>query len=94
MSARKRLQKITVSDDILMDASALCSHLGSDGIRGELTIMRALRALAAFENKKVVSRNHLRLIAPYALRHRLRRDPLDDTGSTVRIERALQEVLP
>ena len=94
IAARKRLQKVTVSDDILIDASSLCSHLGSDGLRGELTIMRAVRALAAFENKKVATRNHLRVIAPYALRHRLRRDPLDDTGSTVRIERALQEVLP
>jgi len=27
-----------------------------------------------------------------ALRHRLRRNPLDQTGSTVRIERALDEV--
>jgi magnesium chelatase subunit I len=28
-----------------------------------------------------------------ALRHRLRRDPLDDTGSDVRIERAIEEVM-
>ncbi|MCX8254497.1 MAG: hypothetical protein OTI36_10995, partial [Beijerinckiaceae bacterium] len=34
----------------------------------------------------------LRQVAPLALRHRLRRNPLDDTGSTARIERALGEV--
>jgi magnesium chelatase subunit I len=34
---------------------------------------------------------HLRRIAAPALRHRLRRDPLDESGSTVRVERALQE---
>ena len=28
IAARKRLQKVTVSDDILIDASSLCSHLG------------------------------------------------------------------
>ena len=28
-----------------------------------------------------------------ALRHRLRRNPLDDTGSGIRVERALAEVL-
>jgi len=28
-----------------------------------------------------------------ALSHRLRRDPLDDTGSTVRVERTLDAVL-
>ena len=31
--------------------------------------------------------------APLALRHRLRRDPLDETGSTARIARAVTEVL-
>lgn len=94
LAARKRLHKTLVSDDILVDAATLCAHLGADGLRGELTIMRSVRALAAFENKKVVTRAHLKRIAPYALCHRLRRDPLDDTGSSVRIERALQEVFP
>jgi len=35
----------------------------------------------------------LRDVAPSALRHRLRRNPLDDTGAGVRVERALAEVL-
>jgi magnesium chelatase subunit I len=33
-------------------------------------------------------------VAPPALRHRLRRNVLDDTGSSTRVERALAEVLP
>ena len=33
-----------------------------------------------------------RAVAPMALRHRLRRDVLDETGSTARIERALDEL--
>ena len=39
------------------------------------------------------NRNHLRAIAPSALRHRLRRNVLDDVGSTVRVERAITELL-
>jgi magnesium chelatase subunit I len=35
---------------------------------------------------------HLRQMAPSALRHRLRRDPLDDAGSTVRVDRAVSEM--
>jgi magnesium chelatase subunit I len=31
-------------------------------------------------------------VAPPALRHRLRRDPLDDAGSSVRVERAIAEM--
>lgn len=89
-AARKRLAKVTVSDAILETAARLCQSLGSDGLRGELTLMRAARALAAFEGKRTVSQAQLLAIAPMALRHRLRRDPLDDTGSTARIERAIE----
>jgi len=32
-------------------------------------------------------------VAAPTLRHRLRRNPLDDAGSTVRVERAIAEVL-
>jgi magnesium chelatase subunit I len=41
----------------------------------------------------MVHNDHIKRIAPMALSHRLRRDPLDDTGSTVRVERTLDAVL-
>ena len=94
ISSRNRLLKVSVSDEILIQVSQLCSHLGADGLRGELTMMRAIRALCAFENKKVATLDQLKRISPYALRHRLRKDPMDDTGSSVRIERALEEIFP
>jgi magnesium chelatase subunit I len=71
----------------------LCVALGSDGLRGELTLLRAARALAAFEDAPAVTRDHLRAVAPSALRHRLRRDPLDEAGSTTRVTRTVEEVL-
>jgi magnesium chelatase subunit I len=66
--------------------------IGADGLRGELTVMRAARALAALDGEDAVSERHVRHIAPMALRHRLRRNPLDEAGSTVRIERAMTEL--
>jgi magnesium chelatase subunit I len=36
--------------------------------------------------------SHLTAVAPLALRHRLRRNVLDETGSTTRVERAIAEV--
>ena len=56
--------------------------------------MRAARALAALEGEATVGDAHLRRIAPSALRHRLRRDPLDDTGSGARVERVVAELMP
>ncbi|MDP1910204.1 MAG: ATP-binding protein, partial [Hyphomicrobium sp.] len=45
--ARDRLASVTVSDPALERAARLCMTLGTDGLRGELTLMRAGRALAA-----------------------------------------------
>ena len=50
------------------------------------------RALASLDGEKAVTNAHLRRIAAPALRHRLRRNPLDDAGSTVRIDRAVAEL--
>ncbi|MFN3551516.1 MAG: magnesium chelatase ATPase subunit I [Novosphingobium meiothermophilum] len=88
---QKRLPKMDVPDDVLNDAARLCSAIGVDGLRGELTLMRAARAYAALKGAKAVRREHLLHVAPLALRHRLRRDVLDESGSTARIERAIAE---
>jgi magnesium chelatase subunit I len=90
--ARERLPSVTVSDAALERAAKLCMALGTDGLRGELTLMRAARSLAALESAKSVTDDHLRRIAPSALRHRLRRNPLDDAGSSVRVDRAITEL--
>jgi magnesium chelatase subunit I len=89
-SAQRRLSKIKTPDAVLERGARLCMEIGADGLRGELTLLRAARALAALEGKKTVTNAHLAEVAPMALRHRLRRNPLDDSGSTVRIERALE----
>jgi magnesium chelatase subunit I len=94
LAARKHLPKVTLDDDVLELTTKLCMALGTDGLRGELVMMRAARALAALDHAPHVTRDHLRRIAPMALRHRLRRNVLDDAGSTVRVERAIAEVLP
>jgi magnesium chelatase subunit I len=91
VDARERLREVSVSDAILRQASELCVRVGADGLRGELTIVRAARALAALQGACVVAVEHVREVAPAALRHRLRRDPLDESGSTVRIGRAIEE---
>jgi magnesium chelatase subunit I len=91
VAARERLPEVNVSDAALERAAKLCIALGTDGLRGELTLMRAARALAALEGDGEVGDGHLKRVAPAALRHRLRRNPLDESGSTARVERALAE---
>lgn len=93
LDGRARVDSVEVPDNVLESASNLCMMLGTDGLRGELTLMRAARALAALSGDEVVNEQHLRDIAPSALSHRLRRNPLDDTRAVVRVERLLEEHL-
>jgi magnesium chelatase subunit I len=92
VAARKRLPEIHVDDAVLENAARLCMALGTDGLRGELTLLRTARALAALEGESVVGVAQLRAIAPSALRHRLRRNPLDDSVASVRVDRAVAEL--
>ena len=92
LAGRERVALLPTGDDVLRDCANLCVALGSDGLRGELTLLRTARALAAFEGAEKVSRSHLRAIAPLALSHRLRRDPLDEAGSSTRVTRTVEEV--
>ncbi len=93
VSAKRRLDGMRVADEIYETASRLCLALGTDGMRGELTLLRAARAAAALTTKRTVSVDHLRQVAAMSLQHRLRRDPLDEAGSVVRVQRAVDEVL-
>src|ERR1700749_4276058 len=88
-SARAALPSIATPDSVFDTATRLCLALGTDGLRGELTLIRAARALASLEGKAEVGDAELRRLAPMALSHRLRRNPLDDSGSAIRVRRAV-----
>ncbi|MEL7011881.1 MAG: magnesium chelatase ATPase subunit I [Pseudomonadota bacterium] len=93
IAAREALTKTATPDDILEDCARLSLALGADGLRGELTLLKSARALAAYEKSDAITRKHLRRVAPLALSHRLRRDPLDEAGSSTRVDRTVAETL-
>jgi magnesium chelatase subunit I len=92
VKARERLPQVEVTDAALRRAASLCMKLGTDGLRGELTLIRAARAFASYEGDHAVEDRHLQTLAVSALRHRLRRDPLDESGSSARVLRAADEI--
>ena len=93
LTARKALKLLKTPEKTLRDVAELCLALGSDGLRGELTLLKAARAYAAWRDDTALTRAHLRDVAAMALRHRLRRDPLDEAGSGTRVVRMVEEVL-
>jgi magnesium chelatase subunit I len=66
--------------------------LGTDGLRGELTLIRTARAVAALDGDDVAGDAHLRRVAGMVLGHRLRRNPLDEAVASTRVARAVEEL--
>ena len=92
-AAQKRLPAVDLPDDALFAAARLCVSLAIDGHRGELTLSRTAVALAALEGRAAATPADVARIATLALRHRLRKDPLESAGDDTRIERAVKELL-
>ena len=90
--AREALDNVDTPANLLETAAKLCLALGTDGLRGELTLVRSARALAALNNDSTATLEHLKAIAPSVLRHRLRRDPLDESSADIRVERVIAEL--
>jgi magnesium chelatase subunit I len=93
VTGRARLTSVRMPDATMEQATKLCMRLGTDGLRGDLTLLRAARALAALEGDEEINCRHLRRMAPLALSHRLRRDPLDQSVASTRVVRAAEELL-
>ncbi|HET6964844.1 MAG TPA: ATP-binding protein [Acidimicrobiales bacterium] len=84
----------TLPEEIVEAVAGLCAAAGAEGLRADLTICRAASALAGWEGRRVVGPSDVRRVAPLALAHRARRDPLDHSGhDEQRLEEALDEHL-
>jgi magnesium chelatase subunit I len=94
IAAQARVSSVEAPEAALRKASEICIAMGADGLRGELTLIRAARARAALDGASAITDEHLKAVAASTLRHRLRRDPLDEAGSGARIERGLAEAFP
>ncbi len=83
---------VSVPAQLVRRIAELCVGLGVEGHRGELTVTRAARALAALEGRRVASAADVRRVAALALRHRLRQDPLGTTDGSSRVEQSAGEL--
>jgi magnesium chelatase subunit I len=76
--ARAALARLSFDDAVLAHVSTLCIAAGVDGMRADLVMLRAARALAAFEQADAVTIAHVDRVAQSVLLHRRRHD---DPGS-------------
>lgn len=93
VQAREHLPQAEMPHRLLLRAAELCLKLGVDGHRGEITIARAARAHAALEGRRDVNTDDVRAVAAMSLRHRLRRNPLEEIDTGEKIAGAMQGIL-
>ena len=92
VDAQNILNDVFIDEDLRLRISAVCGELDVDGLRGDIVTNRAARALAAFEGRKEVTEEDIARVVSTALRHRLRKDPLEQVDSGDRVIKAFCKV--
>jgi magnesium chelatase subunit I len=92
VEAQQRLPQVAIDDDLRIRISAVCGELDVDGLRGDIVTNRAARALAAFEGRTEVSEDDVARVVACCLRHRLRKDPLEQIDSGDRVVKTFCKV--
>ncbi|NPV56752.1 MAG: AAA domain-containing protein [Anaerolineae bacterium] len=78
-NARVILDEVTFSRRDLLSIAALTSSLAVEGHRSDLVILKAARAMAAFEGRTGISERDIALASELALPHRLKRGPFQQS---------------
>ena len=75
VAARAALSSLAWPDAVLQHAAALALAAGVDGMRADLVMLRAARALAALEGRRAVTLQDVDAVAELALAHRRTLEP-------------------
>ena len=73
-AARTAVLRLSFDDEVHAHVSALCIAAAVDGLRADLVMLRAARALAALEQADAVTVAHVDSVAESVLLHRRRND--------------------
>ncbi len=88
--ARDLLHEVSYTEDDLSDIAQLTADLGVDGHRGDIVILKASLAHAAFEGRNRITQRDILLAAELALPHRLKKQPLQ--RSEARMEQLREQL--
>lgn len=92
MAATARLPDIQISTETKLKISEICSLLDVDGIRGDMVVNRAAKALVAFEGREEVTLDDVARVIALCLNHRMRKDPLDPIDNGTKVALAFRRV--
>jgi magnesium chelatase subunit D len=75
--ARERLPRVRLDDGLLAVISRLCCEFEVDGLRADIVMHKAARALAALDGRTEVTTGDVKRAAELVLPHRQRRHPFE-----------------
>ena len=78
VGAKARLKDIEIPDEIFSSVTDITTSLSLDGHRADIVLVKAARAYAAFNGKSAVTKEDIKRVAVFAIRHRLKRLPFED----------------
>ncbi len=81
VAARAALPRVEVSREILESIGAVVAELGVAGHRGDITVLKAAKALAAIKGIPSPDEECLSDAFRLALPHRLKEDPFEEAAS-------------
>merc|ERR1719327_391636 len=92
LAAKERVKDCEVSKDLRVKISTVCSLLDIDGIRGDMVVVRAAKAYAAYEGRTEVTDEDVGRVVGMCLGHRTRKDPLDPLGGIVKVQAVFKRI--
>ena len=92
ISAQSCLDDVTLDANLRIKISQVCGELNVDGLRGDITINRAAKAYAAFKGRTEVTAEDIGNVIVLCLRHRLRKDPLEEMDSGDKVQSAFARI--
>lgn len=82
--AKELLPKVDINDKLLELTAQIAIDMGVDGHRADITMIKTAKTLAAYYHRKEVIRQDVLEAAEFALSHRMRRMPFEE--STLNVE--------
>jgi Mg-chelatase subunit ChlI len=95
--ARGALEGVGVPEEVMRRVAVACSKLGVEGLRSDIAIVKATRALASLEEKGAVDQDDVFRVLDLAVAHRLKRkagEPQARASIEERVREALIEEIP
>ncbi len=92
INAQANLPNVKIDHELRVQISQVCSELDVDGLRGDIVSNRAAKAIAALEGRTEVTVDDIRRVITLALRHRLRKDPLESIDSGYKVGKVFRQV--